>query len=120
MKVRTDFVTNSSSSSFIIVSKIDYCQELLEYMKEEHGNHGVRLLNELIVTGEEIRKDNPDEILYKFERYNALDRLTDEDRYLYARFITYTDGDDFEGDDAWLHEHIPEKYMQEIFQTECS
>lgn len=118
MKFRNDFVTNSSSSSYIIVSKVNYCQELLDYMKEEHGNHGLRLLNELVVTGAKIRKDNPDDMLDRFECYDALDRLVDEDKYLYARFVTYTDGDDFDGDDAWLHEHIPEEYLQEIFQTE--
>lgn len=33
MKVRTDYVTNSSSSSFIVVTKVNKCQELIDYMK---------------------------------------------------------------------------------------
>ena len=44
MKIRTDFVTNSSSSSFIVISKVDRTDELVNYLKEEYGKYGLELL----------------------------------------------------------------------------
>lgn len=117
MKVRTDFVTNSSSSSYIIVSKVNYCQELIDYMKEEYGKYGVRLLEKLTYTGAKIREDNVEDLLDYFKDFDALDQLVDDDKYLCARFIEWTNEGDTEDDDAWLHEHIPEEYLSEIFQT---
>ena len=50
MKIRRDFVTNSSSSSYVCVAKVDLCDELREYMKEEFGKFGLRLLDEYVQT----------------------------------------------------------------------
>lgn len=38
MKIRRDFVTNSSSSSYVCVARVDLCDELREYMKESSAS----------------------------------------------------------------------------------
>lgn len=49
MKVKLDFVTNSSSSSYIIASSLDQVGDLKEFINELNKNHhesgGVRIYN---------------------------------------------------------------------------
>ena len=47
MKFREDFVTNSSSSSYIVIAKVDMCPALLDKMKEEFGKYGIRMMGQL-------------------------------------------------------------------------
>lgn len=75
MKVRTDYVTNSSSSSFIIVSKINKSQELLEYMKEEYGKYGLRLLDEYLVKALSMRMNTLLVIIYQVMLQQSLTRM---------------------------------------------
>lgn len=39
MKFRSGFVTNSSSSSYIVVSQVDKTPEFMEFVKEELGRY---------------------------------------------------------------------------------
>ena len=91
MKLRQDFVTNSSSSSYIVVANITYCDELLDYMKEEHGKHGVRLLDEYLM-GAKALKDYLDECIgLDCIASSVLDRIDETDttaKYLAASFIS--------------------------------
>lgn len=120
MKVRTDFVTNSSSSSFIIVSHIDMCDELIEYMKEEYGKYGVRLINDLV---------KPLYVDDYMDTCDAIGFFLSESQYkemkdnfhgcptLISRHITCTTDGDSNGDDAWLRDKIPKKFILGEIQT---
>lgn len=115
MKIRRDFVTNSSSSSYLCIAKVKLTDELRAYMKEEFGKYGLRLLEEQIVTGKEIREQNPDDLLDYFEDYGLMDMLEDDGFYLGAWFIEWTNDGDTEGDDAFLYNNLPDQYKHEIF-----
>lgn len=117
MKIRNGFVTNSSSSSFLCVAKIDLTDELRTYMKEEFGRFGERLLKEYLQTGAEIKTDKSGDIYEYFSDYERLDELEDDTYYLGARFIEWTNEGDTEGNDAFLYNNIPDQFKQEIFNN---
>lgn len=119
MKIRLDYVTNSSSSSYVCIAKVDMCDELREYMKEEFGKFGLRLLDEYVRTGAEIKKSEYNRIYEILEYSGELDSLEDDKHYLDASFVVWTSDGDTDGNDAFLYSHIPEKYMEEIYHGEA-
>lgn len=120
MKIRRDFVTNSSSSSYLCIAKVDLTDELRAYMKEEYGKFGLRLLDEQVVSGKEIREKNADDLLDYFEDYGLLSQLEDDEHYLGAWFIEWTNDGDTEDDDAFLYNVLPDKFKHEIFNQQSS
>lgn len=114
-KIRLDFVTNSSSSSFICIAKIDMCEELKQFMTEEYGKFGTRLLHEYVQKGSDIKIDEDDDY-YFAECFREVGGVEDDTYYLRAEFIAWTNEGDTEGDDAFLYRAIPEQYKTKIYE----
>lgn len=119
MKQRRDFVTNSSSSSFICVAKIEKVDELYEYMKEEFGKFGVRLLEENLTSGFKVKDSDYEWDEFKeFCEENDIE-IEDNAMYLSASFIEWSTEGDTEGEDAFLYKNIPNSYKEELLYGGC-
>lgn len=117
MKIRTDFVTNSSSSSFVILSKVNLTPELITHMKDEYGKYGERLLKDYLVDGKDVPRLAKDS--YYCNSYLEGKEIDPNGKYLFSEHIWYTTEGDDSGDDAWLREHIPSENIEDVFKTEA-
>lgn len=123
MKYREDFVTNSSSSSYIVIAKVDMCPALLDEMKEEYGKYGIRMMDENIITGKELIN-----IITCRELIGTADReekqyiedhdVKEDDYYIFATFYTHSIEDYTNDEDVWLYEHLPKEYLSDIYKGE--
>ena len=128
MKIRLDYVTNSSSSSFVICAKVNLCDSLEKHMSEEYGKYGTTLLKEHLLTSDTVLNDIEADHEWIDDNYIGEDdaqeikRLIEKDPdscYLFATvYIEDTEGGVFPDDALWLYSHIPSEYKERIFETD--
>ena len=116
MKFREDFVTNSSSSSYIVIAKVDICPALLDEMKEEFGKYGIKMLDENVITGKELIEKAEES--WEVDQYVEDYDVKEDGYYITAKFYTYSTDGDTDGEDAWLYERLPEQYLSDVYEGE--
>jgi hypothetical protein len=116
MKTRLGFVSNSSSSSFLVLYEVNYNDELKNFFKEEFGKYGLKLADEYIVKGDKI-KESLNEITIVEDIEDELEEPLEENKYyIIAERMAYSDEGNIEGDDCWLVDHIPNEYIKNIYE----
>jgi hypothetical protein len=88
-------------------------------MKEEFGKFGLRLLDENIQTGAQIKAEEYNQVKNELEFFDKLDALEDDKYYLGASFIEWTNEGETDGEDAFLYNNIPQKFMEEIHRGDA-
>lgn len=105
MKIRTDFVTNSSSSSFVIIYEINDCEEFRKELKEQLGEVGLRLASSYFTKNDSEIKD------YLEEDFDP------NKTYFKSIHYTYSDDpDDFDREEIFLENYMPKEYVTRIYE----
>jgi hypothetical protein len=106
MKIRSDFVTNSSSSSFVCIYEVNDCAEFREALKEKMGTVGLELADRYLKKGKDYYND------YELE-------IDDEKTYFQALHYTYSDDpDDFNQPANFLEDYMPKEYVTLLYESE--
>lgn len=114
MKVRNGFVTNSSSSSYIVVSQIDKTPELMEFIKEELGRYGVEVAERVICKPVHNERYGEYEIFGNAIWDTEVD-LDTEKTYICAEYVEWTTEGDKDNEAAWLRDHLTEEFYTDVY-----
>lgn len=119
-KMRCDFVTNSSSSGYLVVYEIDDSPELRDFIKEEFGRWGVELTNE------HFSKGLDDELIEFIEYYlgsreaeRVKEVICEDKTYVAGSKIAYTTEGESDDRIITLVEMLPSKYRKLIYEGEA-
>ena len=147
MIIRCGFISNSSSSSFVVVYKVKDMDKLYNYMKEEFGKFGMSLVDryvwdsddpkfklkindnfsELLIFEDDdgVYVENPtdddiekaDDIIIQRKFYN--DILNTSGTFIFAKRVVWSTEGDVEGDDSFFVDHIQGKdFVEYVMQTD--
>ena len=116
-KIRLDFVTNSSSSSYLVVYKINDFKEFRDYIKDEYGKCGLRLFENEMTTLENMDK------YYKEQFINSLDDPDNFDKntiLVAGNCYTYTTEEDQDSEVILLTQQLPKQFKELLYRGESN
>jgi hypothetical protein len=73
-------------------------------------------LDKYLVSGKKIKESKYDYDEFKHFAENNKIEIHNDDLFLQAVFYAWSTEGDENGDDAWLYEHLPAKYSDEIYK----
>jgi hypothetical protein len=113
MKIHSGFVTNSSSSFFVIIYKINLSDELVNFIKTEFGFRGLDKFTKAL-----IKKDKAIEKIEQEVILNDNEKAFFDDNGNYIEWYEYSGEDCRCGPLNEMIEAIPDKFKEFAYEYE--